>query len=202
MATMLIQTVIGIGMLIVSSGVTMASDCASKIDPKSATFVVDLLTCVRSLEEENNELNAKVAAAAAFSAFPAGAVIAFDLPDGCPRGWKPFERGASRTIIGASAAHTEQIKNVDSEGKQLKSYPYQADGGIEYHILSIDELPPVRASTNGYSAVSNKDRYNAGGKDYPVVEVGSPIQTEPLGKGKGFSLMPPYIALFLCKEPG
>ena len=131
---------------------------------------------------------------------PVGAVLAFDLPDGCPAGWVPFERGASRTIIGASATHLSDVKNVDSEGRKLKAYPYEADGGAENHILVGDEMPPIRLSTNGYSAASNSDRYSAGGQPYPVVTVGAPIQTEPLGKGRGFSLMPPYIALFLCKK--
>ena len=80
---------------------------------------------------------------------PVGAVLAFDLPDGCPAGWARFERGVSRSIIGASDTHLEDVKNVDSAGKPLKAYPYQADGGMTNHTLTVDELPPVKIPTNG-----------------------------------------------------
>ncbi len=76
-----------------------------------------------------------------------------------------------------------------------------ATGGSEEHKLTIEELPPHKFTTNGKVAGTGGDRYNAGGKDYPVVGVSNTtIETETLGKGNAISLMPPYLALLACKK--
>jgi hypothetical protein len=180
------------------SAAAVASDCGSKLNPDSK--YPEVLACLKALENDISDLRNKVNAATAVSGIPARAVVAFDLPDGCPKGWARFERGASRTIIGASATHLAEVLNVGADFKPLRAYPYQADGGSEFHELEADELPSISVGTNGFSAqASTVDRYNAGGSNYPVITASQkPIQTDPLGKGKAFSLMPPFIALYFC----
>jgi hypothetical protein len=72
---------------------------------------------------------------------PQGAVMAFDLPGGCPAAWSPFDRGISRTIVGASSVHTSDDPNEDKNGQRLSAHPYQSDGGEERHSLKLDEMP-------------------------------------------------------------
>ena len=67
---MLTRSMIAFGVSAIVIGVASASDCASRIDPKSHTFALDLLTCLKSLESENNELQSKLAALTAISAIP------------------------------------------------------------------------------------------------------------------------------------
>jgi hypothetical protein len=86
------------------STAAIASDCASKLDPN--TKYPEVLACLKALENDIGDLRSKLATATAVSTLPVRAVVAFDLPDGCPKGWARFERGASRTIIGARARLT------------------------------------------------------------------------------------------------
>ncbi|MDX0559447.1 hypothetical protein U8C35_27165 (plasmid) [Sinorhizobium medicae] len=118
---------------------------------------------------------------------PRGAVAAFDLTDGCPDGWNPFDDASGRFIIGAG------------QGKGLKERLTRAVGGDEEHKLTIDELPSQQIQISGLASASRGDRYNAGGKNYPVVTVSSGAITVG-GSGNPISIMPPFIALRYCKK--
>ena len=61
---------------------------------------------------------------------PPGAVLAFDLPSGCPAGWTSFQRGISRMIIGANTSGAA-VSNQDRNGQPLMARAYQSDGGEE-----------------------------------------------------------------------
>ena len=60
---------------------------------------------------------------------PAGAVVAFDLKDGCPPGWNPVEDAAGRTIVGTGTGAGLSVRN------------YRDRGGEERHLLEVAEMP-------------------------------------------------------------
>lgn len=70
-----------------------------------------------------------------------GAVVAFDLPDGCPDGWLPFEPGVSRVIVGASGGQVTEGPTT-KDGVRLHARHYRDDGGEEAHFLTLAEIPP------------------------------------------------------------
>ena len=62
--------------------------------------------------------------------FPKGAVVAFDLDQGCPEGWSNFEDAYERTIIGAT-------------GPPFPEHPYafRTKGGKENIMLTEQHIP-------------------------------------------------------------
>jgi hypothetical protein len=127
---------------------------------------------------------------------PSGAVMAFDLPKGCPTGWTTFEQAAGRTVIGTATAQQASANSVIVHG-------YRDNGGQETHKLTEAELPPLKFSFTVNAAENNSagDRLRAGGADYfVVVRTPTPITLSSAGKGDTFPTMPPYVALFYCKK--
>lgn len=118
---------------------------------------------------------------------PRGAVISFDLSDGCPEGWSAFDDAAGRFVVGSG------------QGSGLKNQPLRAIGGTEEHKLVSDELPPQTVTIPNLANKSAGDRYNAGGSNYPVVTVG-PGELKIGGSGSAISILPPFIALHYCKK--
>ena len=116
---------------------------------------------------------------------PKGTVAAFDLSDGCPDGWKPFDAAAGRFIVGAG------------QGKGLEERLVRAVGGEEAHTLKVAELPAQQISIP--LAGAGRDRFDAGGKDYPVVGVSA--GSVPIGgAGDPIPMLPPFLALTICKK--
>jgi hypothetical protein len=138
---------------------------------------------------------------------PPGAVMAFDIPTGCPQGWSTFERGISRTIVGASPLHTSDVPNSDMDGQRLPAHPYQSDGGEERHTLTIEEIPP---HDHGIQIVQHSEYVRANNGYVGTDTVGRGAErtdpkwsvryTEKAGGGRAHNLMPPFIALFYCKK--
>ncbi len=139
---------------------------------------------------------------------PQGAVMAFDLPNGCPHGWSMFERGLSRTIIGAALANTSTIPNVDANDQPLRPHPYQSTGGEEKHTLTVAEIP---SHDHGFQILQHSEYLRENNRGYPGTDtVGRdpqrnnpnwPIRyTEAVGGGQPHNTMPPFIALFYCKK--
>lgn len=127
--------------------------------------------------------------AASLAPFPQGGVVAFDLAGGCPPGWFPYSNAAGRLIVGAGQGSAGLAKRN-----------FQELGGSETHTLSIEQLPPHNFTARVLQAGrSNVDRYNAGGRDYPVVSASeSLIETNTVGRGAPFSKMPPFVVLHYC----
>lgn len=200
---MLARAIIVAGIFATTTQFAMASDCAQKLDPKSATFVTDLLACLKSLESENNDLKNQPA-----SGVPQGAVVAFDLPGGCPHGWSMFERGTSRTIIGATQLSVADVRNLDINKQRLSAHPYQSDGGEETHTLTVAEIP---SHDHGIQIIQHSEYLRENNKGYPGTDtVGRdavrndpkwPLRyTEVVGGGQSHNIMPPFIALFYCRK--
>ena len=147
------------------------------------------------------------------SPVPRGAVVAFDLPDGCPEGWSDFADGQSRMIIGAT------VKGDRSSGDdRLSKYKFRQTGGKERHTLRVDEMPKHSHDVNdpghghrvagGFSA-KDKDNERGGGEltngslalgDHHSRISLSRLSIKPKGEGKAHPNMPPHIALYFCKR--
>ncbi len=147
------------------------------------------------------------------SPVPVGAVIAFDRPNGCPKGWSDFAVGQSRMIVGAT--FKESLPNDEN---RLSAYKYRQTGGREQHTLRIEEMPRHTHEVNdpGHShrvsgGFSAKDRDNqpgggeltngslARGNHYSQKSPTS-LSIKHRGDGKPHSIMPPHIALYFCKR--
>jgi hypothetical protein len=156
-------------------------------------------TCVSSrLSAALSRIESLEADLAAFRA-PQGMVVAFDRDKNnpCPKGWKIFEAGGGRFVVGAG-----NNTNKDMNGAELTDHPSLLDeaakavGGDEAHKLSAEQIPPLSIQTT-VAGASKVDRYNAGGRNYPVIGVSSgTIYTA--GPGDPVSVMPPFVALYYC----
>ena len=109
---------------------------------------------------------------------PGGAVLAFDLPDGCPEGWVAHPDSRGRFIVGVG------------DQKGLTAKPFHQIGGAEEHKLTSKEIPWL----SGTVVAAN---LNEGDKFvWDLQRNGREFQdnTEPHNN------MPPFIALYFCKK--
>lgn len=150
---------------------------------------------------------------------PVGAVMAFDLPEGCPDGWTRFEAGSGRMIVGVG-------KRVGVEGSfQLladsNGSVYQT-GGAETHKLTENQLPSHSHDLRYFfsDTVGNKQKtIDSGLVPRPFTGLsssgrwtsdwipGSNDDWPPLvkstrdgAKADSHNNMPPYIALYFCEK--
>lgn len=116
---------------------------------------------------------------------PKGAVLAFDLPDGCRtlKGWAPFDYAKGRTIIGAGAADGLSTRN------------YRDRNGREQHILTIPELAPHAHSGNVGTGGASFEHHQYNGR-MPSTEWQK--SSEVVGESKPFDLMNPFVVLHYC----
>lgn len=116
---------------------------------------------------------------------PPGMVAAFDVQGACPTGWVEFSDASGRTIIGAG------------QGEGLSKRKYRDTGGKEQKTLTIPELPPHthpgNVSTGGFSFEHHKWNDRLPGQNWKP-------ETGSTGEGKPFDIMPPFIALTVCKK--
>jgi hypothetical protein len=131
---------------------------------------------------------------------PPGAVMAFDLPSGCPAGWKVFEAAISRTIVGATLGQAAS-PNHDENGKLLSSRLYRKDGGEERHTLTVDEMPAHRHLIPHKGADTAIDAGQRG-TNWGVTTLNGTENTDPVGGGAAHNIMPPFIALVYCLKDG
>ena len=126
---------------------------------------------------------------------PSGAVVAFDLPSGCPAGWSAFEAATSRLIIGAVMGRSSTVSTRDMHGNSLTAYQYRADGGEETHTLTIAEMP---AHDHGGGLVGTTDHAGLDNTARGVANNERPLMMQ--GEGKAHNIMSPYIALPYCRK--
>jgi len=135
---------------------------------------------------------------------PKGAVVAFDLANGCPDDtWSPISDFEGRVIVGA---HKDRAAE----------FGYRAIGGEERVTLSERNIPPHQHvlpihDGGGPPGFGWTQAQNSDGRNVLSVQLGS------LGEGRhnpltlsapqqrsqeptAFTNMPPYIALYFCKK--
>lgn len=162
--------------------------CAATLARDAST--AELVACLREQEAE-------LAALGAAPAVPAGAVVAFDRPDGCPPGWSNFRPGAGRFILGVGGRY--QLPYADGE-------PRYQTGGAAAHRLLPSELPAHAHETEigtdfGFALFgTGASRPNAivtrrrGGRSLSL--------TSETGGNAAHNNMPPFVALYYCKKDG
>jgi hypothetical protein len=134
---------------------------------------------------------------------PAGAVVAFDLPNGCPDGWTMFDRAISRVIVGSVAGRSAGEPIRDRTGKVLTARPYRDEGGEETHSLTVEEMPPHRHQTP-LVAAPDQVTFGVGTSARGIgglnIQVNTGALTSDAGGGKSHNIMPPFVALFYCRK--
>ncbi len=137
-------------------------------------------------------------------AVPSGAVMAFDLPHGCPKGWEAdISAAEGRMIIGVNGS-SYKLPYVDGR-------PEYSIGGSESHKLTIEEMP---SHTHELAKdKSGSDFYvlrfvggNNDSKENGAVTTGGGLpfygttSIPEAGSDRPHNNMPPYIALRYCKK--
>ena len=130
---------------------------------------------------------------------PSGAILAFDLTAGCPKGseWSPYDLAGGRVILGA-AKHT----NLDQNGEKLSQYELGESGGEEKHKLEKDELPShAHATEHQLMQVAGQSSSNR----IALMQDGASARglitaSNKAGGNVPHNNMPPYISLYFCKK--
>jgi len=123
---------------------------------------------------------------------PSGAVLAFDSPSGCPKGWRTYSQASGRTIVGVGRG------NVDQRGQFLTIRELYTTGGQEYVTLNLEQMP------SHSHPILRTDSRSGDGNFVNWASMGSPNNrstgsgTVPVGGGKAHENMPPFIALHYC----
>ena len=117
-----------------------------------------------------------------------GAVVAYDLPGGCPEGWSGFDDGQGRVVVGSGVA-----------------YPYRDVGGAEQVVLGPEHLPEHRHAVEpfgwGFGINGNGAPQRLDLDDGPPWNgIAGTLTTSPAGQGEAHQNMPPYIILHLCRR--
>ena len=154
----------------------------------------------------------------------AGAVVAFDRPQECPKGWKRFTNGNDRFIVGAGDIHVLKYSNgkaVDQTGgnreitigePQLTKHTHVVqDSGHRHRALArhggdergddrtkmlLKGLAPRERTSDQTFRVDNM--YFLSQRVISEQKTGISIESE--GKGQPIDITPPYVVLYLCKK--
>ena len=117
---------------------------------------------------------------------PSGAVVAFDLSTGCPNGWSPIRDLNGRVIVGA---HKDRAAE----------FGYRAIGGAKEHALTVEQMPEHVHRFFGNVGGEHDIQFVSAGKGTTRLKP-ERTWTKSAGKGEPFTNMPPYMALFFCKQ--
>ena len=139
------------------------------------------------------------------AAIPLGAVLPFDLPDGCPIGWSFHLPSGGRFIVGAGP-HSNRSDN----GQPLATYRFRSSGGAETHTLTWDEMPTHDHGGETGEATGADIWVNLATESRFTASKGPDIGLDPqnshkhpiaeAGRDNAHNNMPPYIALYFCKK--
>lgn len=181
-----------------------------------------LLTKIEKLTLENRRLRDQLTTGEVPAIrVPRGAVMAFDLQDGCPVGWRAkFEKGQGKFILGVGkgilAYRGLNHRPDDSpDSIDLSEVIWGDQGGSETHILAENEMPlhnhetsetdhshtiiPHTTTNEGRGTlgfIGGRGRHNA--KRSGAESTG--LTVESAGRGDPHNNMPPFIALHFCKK--
>ncbi|MEL7105122.1 MAG: hypothetical protein AAGM21_04325 [Pseudomonadota bacterium] len=166
-----------------SSALDEAKALAAEIDSSRANVVDAVL--------QNASLREQIATTAAL---PTGAVMAFDLPGGCPAPWTPFAPSQGRTVVGAAFGIDDELLRDPPP-----QYKYRDHGGAAEVTLLEDQMP------SHTHTLENNGKHSGfllaeGNLNRGVVSTIRNEETVSAGGNRPHPNMPPYIALFYCKK--
>lgn len=174
---------LSLALMMTAFGMSASAQSCSNLT--NASSPSELIECVAALE-------VRLA-----TQIPAGVVLAFDRPQGCPAGWEDMGRDwQGRAIVAAG-------------GNMNDKYRFRQTGGKESHTLSLGEMP---SHDHSIGILTWNDSL-ANGSQNVQVYVGSlgdlagrsragsvQVTTTSAGSGSPHNNMPPYIALYMCKK--
>ncbi len=118
---------------------------------------------------------------------PPNTVAAFDTANGCPNGWKEFEKVAGRVIVG------------EGSGFGLSKRGYREEGGTETHTLTENELP-----SHKHGVLQMVGDNNVDGVDSTTTHSGDMHNqnkhTQATGENAPHNNMQPFLVLKFCKK--
>lgn len=213
-----INWIVGLIMVGLSGTPALAAECADNA-ASSENIAKAVLACLKQLELENTGLQSKVNALESrleAIEFPRGAVVAFDrddlAQDKCPDGWSPFKNARARVIIGAGDPQEAPGKmGFDEYRERLKHYVLGQHGGGERVVLQELEMPihhhvtsQIEGDTYGYVGGPTDLSNTNLGVGHKTVKQGkfsiSGSDTSTAGGNASHNNMPPFIALYYCKN--
>ena len=157
--------------------------------------VVDGLSAVRS---EVEDIRSRLP--------PADAILIVDDGDGCPRGWRDVAENEPSVFAG-------RVALAATGGGP---YRYRSVEGYAEHTLTVAEMPAHRhpVSSKPPSDAGLHNGFGGSKESFGLLEVFNPraptasgwsrsIHPEFMGSvggGESYNTMPPYVALYFCKQ--
>ncbi len=162
-----------------------------KVTETAQTNFAALAACLVALDDENKKLrealdeirSESAPTSSAAAEIPAGAVIAFDNPNGCPPGWTDMGQGWRGHTLVAAVADTND------------RFGFRRSGGEASVTLSLTHLPP-----HDHGGIWGGTEQKAGMLNEPAYHSSGYAQARMEGGGQPHENMPPYIALYFCKK--
>lgn len=116
---------------------------------------------------------------------PDGAVIAFPRPCQEIDGWKDYEAGAGKFLLGVG------------QGIALRD-----QGGETAHRLTIEEMPKHNHGPGGYlvKADGHDTVHEKTDATRGEINIRHGVKLQAAGSGQPHNNMPPYIALHFCQK--
>ena len=120
---------------------------------------------------------------------PTSAVVAFSI-EKCPEGWKLFTKGEGRMIVGVGQGPLKKsVGLLDKNGKEELVLKKSQMPKHDHGLLTVLDNAPLPPPTSARRHVPIAGTYN---QLYP--------RDFSEGSGTAVRIMPPYIALTLCRK--
>ncbi len=173
--------------------------CAGNLSSKSSG--IELLDCLKEVALEVSQREREIRylqsllVEATQNAVPSGAVLAFDIPSGCPKGWNNFPLATGRFIVGAG------LGNFDENKVAIEEKKFRDEGGAERVTLNSDQIAAHthRVPHGGADTAVNIEGLSTG-VNWGVRRTIANEETLLSGGSQPHNNMPPYIALHFCKK--
>jgi hypothetical protein len=140
------------------------------------------------------------ARAAVTIVIPVGAVVAFDLPDGCPKDgqWTPFGEANNRVIVGAAGLASTPEQGDD--GVALVQRRFRERAGADSTKLAVANLPAFDVPLFYSTALDEGDKPAEMVRNITADRGNHAVQLKAGGSAERFARTMPSIALYMCKK--
>jgi hypothetical protein len=131
---------------------------------------------------------------------PVGAVVAFDLADGCPKDgqWVAFGDANNRVIVGAAGAASTPEQGDD--GVPLIQHRFRERAGADTTRLAVANLPPFDVQLFYNTSLDEGDKPAEMVRNIVADHGNHAVQLKAGGTAERFSRTMPSISLNMCKK--